>query len=57
MESNSQEKNGLFNQADPAWASAHKQAANIPAIKDRRTRRQQIALLCETWKRALKGSK
>lgn len=57
MESNSQEKNGLFNQADPAWESAHKQAENIPAIKDRRTRRQQIALLCETWKRALKGSK
>lgn len=57
MASNSRENTSLLNQVDPAWASAHRQAANIPSIRDRRTRRQQIALLCETWKRALKGGK
>jgi hypothetical protein len=55
MGSSEKDNRSLFDQVVPAWASAHKQAANIPNITDRRTKRQQISLLCETWKRALRG--
>lgn len=42
-------------QQRPAWVKADQQAANIPNIKDKRAKRQQIHMLCETWKAALKG--
>jgi hypothetical protein len=57
MGSNEKDNRGLFDQVAPAWELAHQQAAKIPYLKDRRTKRQQIALLCETWKRAPKGGK
>lgn len=57
MGSSEKDNRNLFDQVAPAWASAHQQAAKIPYLKDRRTKRQQIALLCETLKRALKGGK
>lgn len=46
----------IFAKSD-VWQQADKQAAQIPHIKDKRTKRQQIWLLCETLKKALKGGR
>ncbi|HET6890504.1 MAG TPA: hypothetical protein VFH31_05330 [Pyrinomonadaceae bacterium] len=37
------------------WALAHKQAKHIKKIKSPAVKREQIVLLCETWKKAMKG--
>ena len=46
----------LFRKSE-LWQQADKQAAQIPQIKEKRTKRQQIVMLCETLKKALKGGR
>lgn len=41
--------------ADPILALAHKQAKHIKKIKSKEVKREQIVLLCETWKKAIAG--
>jgi hypothetical protein len=38
----------------PVWAKAQQQAEKIPQLKNKRTKRHQIVLLCETLKKALR---
>lgn len=35
------------------WQQADKQAKQIASLKRKETKRRQIVLLCETWKKAL----
>lgn len=35
------------------WKQAYKQAKQISKLKDKGSKRRQIVLLCETWKKAL----
>lgn len=37
------------------WQQANKQAKQIARLKRKETKRRQIVLLCETWKKALKN--
>lgn len=39
------------------WQQAEKQAAQIKKLKTKQAKSRQAVLLCETWKRALKGGK
>ena len=39
------------------WKQANKQAQQIGKLKDKGSKRRQIVLLCETWKKALGGGK
>lgn len=50
----------LFGQAKEdrsAWSVAHSQAKHLGSIKNKEARRQQIVMLCDSWKLALKGGK
>lgn len=38
------------------WKLANHQAKNIPAIHNKAVKDRQIALLCETLKKAMKGN-
>ena len=35
------------------WQQAYNQAQQIKTLKDKGSKRRQIVLLCETWKKAL----
>ena len=35
------------------WQQAYKQAQQIKTLKDKGSKRRQVVLLCETWKKAL----
>jgi len=37
------------------WQLANKQAKQIKKLKDKDTKRKQIVLLCQTWKKAIGG--
>ena len=39
------------------WQQAQKQAEQIGKLKDNGSKRRQIVLLCETWKKSLGGVK
>lgn len=35
------------------WQLAHKQAKQIGKLKNKGSKRRQVVLLCETWKKSL----
>lgn len=39
------------------WEKVDQQVSNLARLKDKKTRRRQIVLICESIKRALKGDK
>ena len=39
------------------WQQAHKQAAQVGKLKNKKAKSRQVVILCETLKRALKGEK
>lgn len=44
-------------QEKSVWQQARKQAQQIKKLKRKESKRRQIVLLCETWKKALGGGK
>jgi len=37
------------------WQLANKQAKQVCKLKNKASKRRQVVLLCETWKKALKN--
>lgn len=47
----------MMPQEKSLWQQASQQAKQVSKLKSKASKRRQIVLLCETWKRALGGAK